>query len=72
MRSNEEFMNRLMNFSEHGALVQTVILSSLLNGVQQITKKNKPEKDEHAFICPQLWYDICVDIERQICEEYKA
>lgn len=62
IKSNDDLMHYIMNFSKHGALAQVFVVEALRYYSEQITKHGEPKEDLSSFVSPVIWYKIGLEI----------
>jgi hypothetical protein len=68
--TNTAFMERLMNFSPFGALVQPFVITGLGAYCEAILSKPCPTEPGNGLINEIAWWRIAADVKRQLDEQY--
>lgn len=72
MRTNEEILLDLMNYSEFGGMNQAFIMSAIRSYCQTIMDAPVGPEVEGQVVSPQMWHDMAQDNFERIEAMYKA
>ena len=74
-KDNTEFILDVMNFSEHGALSQSVVMTSVEGYVKHVVEmgeeKFTEEWKKNALISSGAWFATCKEIHEKFIDRYK-
>jgi hypothetical protein len=68
--NNTQFMERLMNFSPFGALVQPFVITGLSTYCDSILATPCPTEPGTGLVNEIAWWRIAADVKRQLDEQY--
>lgn len=71
IKTNEDLVRNLMNFSPFGALAQAFIMQAIQNMCKNVKNWEPTEEDYRGFVDPDAWKGIAEDIEKRVNEFYK-
>lgn len=72
IKTNQDFMHYVMNYSSRGALCQTFVIEALRCYCEKITEKGEPKDDPTAFISPIAWYETGLEIQNLLKAKYES
>lgn len=73
LRTNEEFILDLINYSKHGALAQVFVIEAIRFYSKMVAESTPSEdKDKLSFISPQAWHDVGEDVYNQWKNKYEV
>jgi hypothetical protein len=65
--TNIDRVHHMMNFSDHAALAQVFIIEAIRHYSATVRANEPPEDpDDHAFITKRKWWEISVDVNKEI------
>jgi hypothetical protein len=68
-KSNTEFVEELMEFSDYGAMAQVAVIEALRFYTKMVVTSQRPAKGPPGqMIDQQFWWDTNADLHRQIME----
>ena len=66
--TNEEFVSNLMTFSDHGALMQILIIDLLAKGAKRVAEA--PVVDDDGIINMHAWKSCAVELRNRLVVKY--
>ena len=70
LKTNEDLVSDLMNYSPYGALCQAFITQAIENYCDTVIKWEPTEADERGFVSPTAWKGVATDIKKRMDEFY--
>jgi hypothetical protein len=66
--TNTKFVTNLMDFSEHGTMMQLVVLEALHQYPTRVLKNREAltKSMEHSFISPEAWISTCEELLKRV------
>ena len=71
VKTNEEFLEELMMFSEHGALIRIFIIEAIRNYAEEVAANPVPKEDGNSFISQIAWHGCATEILARMKENYE-
>ena len=68
--TNEEFVSNLMQFSDHGALMQILIIDLLTKGAERVA--SAPVVNDERMINMHAWKSCAVELQDRLAVKYGA
>ena len=68
--TNEDFVADLMAFSDHGPLMQLLIIDLLAKGAKRVAEA--PVVDDHGMIDMHAWKSCAAELQTRLNEKYGA
>ena len=72
IKTNEDFLHYVMNFSKYGILSQVFVIEALRYYAERITQNGEPEDDVTQVISPVVWYKLGLEIQELLKAKYDA
>lgn len=70
IKTNEDFLHYIMNFSDHGALSQVFVIEALRYYSERVTQNGEPKDDLSSMISPIAWYETGLEIQELLKAKY--
>lgn len=70
VKTNEDFLHYVMNFSKQGALAQVFVIEALRYYSERVTQNGEPKDNVVELISPVAWYKTAVEIQELLKAKY--
>lgn len=70
VKTNEDFLHYVMNFSKQGALAQVFVIEALRYYSERVTQNGEPKDDVTQLISPIAWYKTGLEIQELLKAKY--
>ena len=70
VKTNEDFLHYVMNFSKQGALAQVFVIEALRYYCERVTSNGEPKDNVVELISPVAWYKTAVEIQDLLKAKY--
>jgi hypothetical protein len=66
--TNEQFVARIMKFSQHGALMQLFVLDALGKMADKVAESTPADYPENCFVHPESWIGVAKELQAALNE----
>lgn len=70
IKTNEDFLHYVMNFSKQGALAQVFVIEALRYYCERVTQNGEPKDDPLSMLSPIAWYKTGLEIQELLRAKY--
>jgi hypothetical protein len=71
IKTNEDMLHYIMNFSSHGAMAQIFVIEALRYYSEKVTEKGEPSEEQRSIISPIAWYHTGLEIQNLLKAKYE-
>jgi hypothetical protein len=71
LKTNEDFLHYVMNFSKHGGLAQVFVIEALRYYCEKVTEKGEPKEEVLSILSPVAWYQVGLEIQGLLKAKYE-
>jgi hypothetical protein len=71
IKTNEDMLHYIMNFSSHGAMAQIFVIEALRYYSEKVTEKGEPNEEQRSIISPIAWYQTGLEIQNLLKAKYE-